>query len=147
MAKITFAQVNLGDSLPPLRCYITQDIIDRYAVASLDYNPVHINAEWCRAARNLFPNYFTDSTVAHGMTTMSSMASVVTDWAYPEGRITLLDCKFIRPVYPGDTITCGGIVIEKHPLGKGMDFVVLELFADNQKGVRVAAGTARVLLP
>jgi len=147
VAKVTFDQVNPGDSLPPLRRYVTQDIIDQNAVASLDYNPVHINAEWCRAARALFLNYFTDSPVGHGMMTMSFMASAVTDWAYPKGRITLMECKFIRPVYPGDTITCGGIVTEKHPLGKGRDFVVLELFADNQKGVRVAAGTARVLLP
>jgi len=53
VTRVTFDQVNLGDSLPPLRRYITQDIIDQNAVASLDYNPVHINAEWCRAAHVL----------------------------------------------------------------------------------------------
>lgn len=145
--KVTFAQVNLGDTLPSFSRHFTQDDIDRYAVASLDYNPVHINPKWCAAAKKIFPDYFTGSTVAHGMHTMSLMAKVVTDWAYPGGHIRLIEAKFIRPVRPGDTITYGGVVTEKHFIGEGNNFVVVELHASNQDGVLVAAGKAEVVLP
>ncbi len=146
MAKLTFDQVNPGDSLPSLHRYVTQDIIDRNAVASLDYNPVHINAEWCRAARTLFPNYFTDSPVGHGMMTMSFMASAITDWAYPGGKITLIDCKFIRPVYPGDTITCKGKVVKKY-VESDEHRIECEIWVENSKGERTTPGTAVVVLP
>ena len=35
-----------GDQLDPLVYEITQDLIHRYGLASLDLNPVHMNPAW-----------------------------------------------------------------------------------------------------
>ena len=88
------------------------------------------------------------TTIAHGMCTFSFMTSVVTDWCYSSGAfISGLESKFIEPVRPGDTITCKGVVSEKHPRQKGKSFVVIDLWAENQNGVKVGVAKARVVLP
>jgi acyl dehydratase len=78
--------------------------------------------------------------------TMSLMATVLTDWACPDGLVTKIDAKYIKPVLPGDVITSGGTVTEKHFHGFGKDFVVVEIFAQNQNGERVAVGEAEIIL-
>jgi acyl dehydratase len=81
--------------------------------------------------------------------TMSLMATVICDWAYPVGGwLRSMETKFIQPVLPGDTLTFGGVVTEIHPgRGKGKNYIVVELTGDNQKGERIAVGSAEVILP
>jgi acyl dehydratase len=84
----------------------------------------------------------------HGNQTMSLMTKVITNWAYPVGgRLKRMEVKLIKPVPVGSTCTYGAVVTEKHPLGKGMDFIVLDLWATDQDGDKVAVGTAEVTLP
>ena len=125
--KLTFDSVNCGDMLPEVRQHTTQEDMWRHAVTSLDYNPVHTSPEWCKTAQV----FGMPVTVMHGNQTMSLMVEV----------------KLIMPVPEGSTCTYGGVVTEKHPIGKGEDFVVLDLWATNQDGENVAVGTAQVALP
>jgi len=142
---LNFEKVELGTRLPDVVRHITQDVIDRFAVASFDYNPIHIDPEWKRKMDHLPGG---KANIAHGQMTMSFMASVLTDWAYPVGgKITKIDAKYIKPVLPGDVITCGGTVTEKHFHGPKKNFVVVEIFAQNQNGEKVAVGEAEVILP
>ena len=140
---LSFDEVELGTRLPDVVRQVTQDVIDRFAVGSFDYNPIHIDPEWKRKMD--LPGG--KSTIAHGQMTMSFMASVLTDWAYPvAGKITKIEAKYIKPVLPGDIITCGGTVTEKHFHGQGKNFVVVEIFAQKQNGEKVAVGEAEVIL-
>ena len=142
--KITFASVNCGDVLPEVRQHIDQEIIWKHAVASLDYNPVHNHPEWCRTARV----FGLPVTVMHGNQTISLMCKVITDWAYSAGgRMKRMETKLIRPVPVNTTCSYGATLIEKHPIGKGNDFVTLELWAKDQEGNTVAVGSADVYLP
>jgi len=142
--RLTIESVNCGDVLPEIKQHISQEVIWKHAVASLDYNPVHTNPEWCATARV----FGLPVPVMHGNQTMSLMASVITDWAYSSGaRLKRLEVKLIKPVPVGSTCTYGGEVSEKHPVGKGEDFVVIELWAKNQDGEQVAVGSAQVVLP
>jgi acyl dehydratase len=144
MQKLTFDSVQPGDELPALSRSVDQDAFWRFAVASLDYNPLHTDPDWVKTAQPFKVPY----TVAHGMMTMSFMTSVVTDWAYPSGlKITNLSTKFTCPVAPGWTITSTGVVTEKHVICKGENFVVIETKAVNQEGKMVAFGKAKVLFP
>jgi len=43
--KLTFESVKCGDMLPEVKEHITQEVIWKHAVASLDYNPVHTYPE------------------------------------------------------------------------------------------------------
>ncbi len=141
---LNFEKLELGTRLPDVVRHINQDVIDRFAVGSFDYNPIHLNPEWKKKVD--LPGG--KSTIAHGQMTMSFMATVLTDWAYPVGgKIMKIDAKYIKPVLPGDVITCGGIVTEKHFHGPGKDFVVVEIFAQNQNGEKVAVGKSEIILP
>lgn len=142
---INFEALELGTRLPEVVRQITQDVIDRFAVASFDYNPIHLNEEWKKKMNHL-PG--ADSRIAHGQMTMSFMASVLTDWACPAGgRLVKLNAKYIRPVLPGDSITCGGVVTEKHYHGPQKNFVTIEIFAQNQNEEKVAVGESEVIIP
>jgi acyl dehydratase len=141
---LNFDKVELGTRLPDVVRHINQDVIDRFAVGSFDYNPIHLDPEWKRKMD--LPGG--ESTIAHGQMTMSFMGTVLTDWAYPVGgKITKIDAKYIKPVLPGDVITSGGTVTEKHFHGPGKNFVVIEISAKNQKGELVSVGEAEVVLP
>jgi acyl dehydratase len=145
MEKLTFESVKLGDALPQVQRKVDQETLWRYAVGSLDYNPVHSNPDWVKEAKV----FGIPSTVGHGAMTMSLMTTVVCNWAFPVGGwLRTLDTKFVKPVLPGDTLTFGGEVTEIHPgRGKNKNYVVVELTGDNQKGEKIAVGHAEVMLP
>ena len=110
--KLEFDKIELGYELPSQSKHITQEKIDKNAEASLDFNPIHIDPEWCKKINLLGKG----TTIAHGMMTLSFMGKIVTDWAYPGGGfLKSLEGKFLYPVRPGDDITNYAQVIEKHP--------------------------------
>ena len=142
--KLSFDSVNCGDSLPEIKQNITQEDIWKHAVASLDYNPVHTYPEWCKTAQV----FGLPVTVMHGNQTMSLMTTVITNWAFPVGGwLKKIEVKLIKPVPVESSCTYGAVVTEKHPIGKGENFVTLELWAKNQDGEHVGVGTAQVVLP
>jgi acyl dehydratase len=142
--KLTFDSVYLGLELPELVRTVDQETFNINAAASLDYNPVHVNPEWCRRSGV----FGTGATVAHGMMTMSFMASMLSDWAYPSGGwIWDMDTKFVKPVTAGSRVTCSGVVTELHFHGEGENYVVVDMKAVNQDGDTLAVGKAKVALP
>jgi len=144
MATITFDQVELDMELPSIIRQVDQRVITQNATASLDYNPIHVDPVWAKKVNLLGKG----TTIAHGMCTFSFMASVITDWCYSNGGfISRMESKFIVPVRPGDTITCEGVVTEKHPRRSTKSFVIVELTAENQNGEKVAVAKANVTLP
>ena len=142
--KLTFDSVNCGDVLPEVREHISQEVIWQHAVASLDYNPVHTHPEWCKTAQV----FGLPVPVMHGNQTMSLMATVIANWAYPSGGwLKKMEVKLIKPVPVDSVCTYGAAVAEKHFVSKGQNFLTLDLWAVNQAGERVAVGTADVVLP
>jgi len=142
--NLTFSSVEVGDELPAIVRTCTQEDIWRNAAGSLDFNPVHTDPEWCKTAQP----FGIPQTVAHGMMTMSAMASVLSDWAYPvQGNIRSIDSKLVKPVPAGSTVRCTGIVSSKHWIGPGRNFVVVDLKAENQDGDTVAVAEANLVLP
>ncbi|MBI5115863.1 hypothetical protein HZA56_05275, partial [Candidatus Poribacteria bacterium] len=81
MHTLTFDSVQVGDELPSVSRSVTQETFWKFAVASLDYNPVHCDPDWVATAQP----FGIPQTVAHGMMTMSFMLSVASSWAYPSG--------------------------------------------------------------
>jgi 3-hydroxybutyryl-CoA dehydratase len=144
MQKVNFDSVQVGDELAPVTRSVTQEIFWKNAVASFDYNPVHCDPDWVKSAQP----FGIPVTVAHGMMTMSFMTTVVSDWAYPSMlKITKVTAKLIRPVPPGWTIHCTGVVSEKHFISPGKNYVIVDLKAENQDGGPVALCQAEVVFP
>jgi|YNPNPStandDraft_1061719.scaffolds.fasta_scaffold00881_12 3-hydroxybutyryl-CoA dehydratase len=144
MHKIQFDSIEPGYQLPSFTRSVSQEVFWKYAVASFDYNPVHCDPDWVRTAQP----FGIPQTVAHGMMTMSFMMSVVTNWAYPAMlKITKTESKFVKPVLPGWTITCKGVVSEKHVICPGKNYVVIDVRAENQDGELVGLSRTEVQFP
>lgn len=144
MSDLHFADVKVGHTFPAVTQTVTQAVIDRNAVASLDYNPVHTEVEWCERAQV----FHTPKTVGHGMFTMSLMASVISRAWYEQGAwIKRMESKFTKPVEVDRSVRCEGTVIELHPRQAGQSFVLVKLSAVDDTGDVVAVCSAEVLVP
>lgn len=139
-----FSDIRIGQEFPAVTQHVTQAVIDRKAVASLDYNPVHTEVEWQQRAQV----FGTPKTVGHGMFTMGLMASVISRAWYEDGAwIKRMETKFTKPVEVERSLRCEGTVIELHPREPGQSFVVVKLSAADDTGDVVAVCTAEVRVP
>jgi acyl dehydratase len=132
--------VMLGHELPPITQLVTQELIDRYAAASLDFNPVHIDPDWCARAQV----FGRPEPVLHGMAQMSLLCSLVLRAWGAGTRITHIEGKFTKPIFVGETITLTGVVSEIHPLGDGRDHLVIATTATDSAGDIVGVTTLSV---
>ena len=138
-AKVYFDDVKVGDELPPLvKGPIQQIQLTRYAGASGDFNPIHQDDEFAKAAGM-------GGVFAHGMLSMGFVGQLVTDWA-GAGQVRKLGVRFAGLVRLKDTITCRGRVLAKSSKDD-VNLVDLEVWAENDKGDRVVTGKATVALP
>ena len=141
-AKVYFEEIGVGDEMPPLAKGPIQQIqLTRYAGASGDFNPIHQDPEFAKAAGM-------GGVFAHGMLSMGFVAQSVTDWL-GVGTIQKVAVRFAGLVRLGDVVTCRGKVVAKRPakeVGRGQNLVDLELWAENQKGEKVITGKATVAL-
>ena len=138
-ARVYFDDITVGDELPTLvKGPIQQIQLTRYAGASGDFNPIHQDDEFARAAGM-------GGVFAHGMLSMGFVGQVVTDWAGP-AAVRKLSVRFAGLVRLKDTITCRGRVLDKSSKND-THLVDLEVWAENQKGERVVTGKATVALP
>jgi len=135
-AKLYFEDVKVGDELPPLvKGPIQQIQLTRYAGASGDFNPIHQDDEFAKAAGM-------GGVFAHGMLSMGFVAQSLTDWA-GAGSVRKLGVRFAGLVRLKETVTCRGRVIEKDDAHT----VELEVWAENGKGDKVVTGRATLALP
>jgi acyl dehydratase len=137
--RIYFEDVQVGEMLPPLVKGPLQQIqLTRYAGASLDFNPIHQDAEFARAAGM-------GGVFAHGMLSMGWVGQALTDWA-GAGSVRKLGVRFAALVRLHDTVTCTGRVIAKSEKDE-LRLVEVEVWAENQKREKVVTGKATLALP
>jgi acyl dehydratase len=138
-SRIYAEDVKVGDELPPLvKGPIQQIQLTRYAGASGDFNPIHQDHEFAKAAGM-------GDVFAHGMLSMGFVAQAVTDWA-GAGRVRKISVRFAAIVRLKDIVTCRGRVLATS--SKDDEHLVeLEIWAENQKGEKVVTGKATVALP
>lgn len=138
-ARVYVEDVQVGDELPPLvKGPLAQIQLTRYAGASGDFNPIHQDAEFARAAGM-------GGVFAHGMLSMGFVAQALTDWA-GAGTVRRLGVRFAALVRLKDTVTCGGRVLAKTSKDD-RHLVDLEVWAENQRGEKVVTGRATLALP
>ena len=127
----TFEQVLVED--------LKRTQIVQYAGASGDYNPLHSDDVFAREVAG-YPGVF-----AHGMLTMGMTGRILTDWV-GDGRLLRYGVRFVKQVWPGDTLTATAEVtaIREEPDGTPVaDFAVS---TTNQDGAQVLTGTATARL-
>ncbi len=113
MALRTFADVAVGEDLPPRSVFLRRVDLVKYAGASGDFNIIHWNERSARAVG--LPD-----VIAHGMLTMAVAGRLVTDWAGDPGALVEYGTKFTKPVpVPDDdtgaTVELSGVVTALDP--------------------------------
>ena len=137
--RLYIEDVTVGVELPPLVKPPLQQIqLVRYAGASGDFNPIHQDPEFAKAAGM-------GGVFAHGMLSMGFVAQAVTDWA-GAGRVRKIGVRFAGLVRLKDTITCRGRVVATSSKDD-VHLVELDVWAENQRGEKVVTGKATVALP
>ncbi|HXF35874.1 MAG TPA: MaoC/PaaZ C-terminal domain-containing protein [Actinomycetota bacterium] len=121
--SLRFEDLAEGQEVPPLARTLGREDLVRYAEASGDRNPLHLDDEAARRAG--FPG-----VIAHGMLTMGHLATCLTRWAGGAERLERLAAPFRAPVLPGDTIVAGGRVRSLDPAGRR---AVLEVWVTVQR--------------
>ena len=96
--------MNEGDTLPTVEKTFNQDDVNRYADASGDHNPIHVDPNF--AAGSQFGR-----RIAHGMMIAASISEMMAqafgqDW-HKSGRMKI---RFRAPVFPGETVRASGTV-------------------------------------
>jgi 3-hydroxybutyryl-CoA dehydratase len=85
---------------------LDQDMLNRYADASGDHNPIHIDEEFARSTPM-------GGTIAHGMLVLSLISEMMAA-AFGESWLNSgsLDVRFRAPARPGDTVAARATPLE-----------------------------------
>jgi len=110
-----------------------------YAGASGDYNPVHTDEVFVTQVAG-YPSVF-----AHGMLSMGMTGRLLTDWV-GDGRLTRYGVRFVKQVWPGDTLTATATVREIGVGDDGLPVAELDVQTVNQRGEAVVTGYATARL-
>lgn len=138
MSQLTFDQVQVGDTLPPLTLEpVNRTTLALFAGASNDHNAVHIDLDFARKAG--MPDVF-----AHGMLSMAWLGRLLTLWV-DQRQLRQFGVRFIGITHLGHRITCSGRVVEKFE-AEGEKRVKIELQTTNQYGEPRVVGDAVVAL-
>ncbi len=137
--QLYFEAIKVGDELPPLvKPPVDRLQITRYLGASGDFNPLHCDEPYARAAG--FPG-----VSAPAMIGMGFLAELVTEWVRG-ARLRRMQARFVKIIWPGDVLTVRGRVAERRFEDGGRYTTDIEAWAENQRGELVVRGVATVQL-
>ena len=127
-------------TLPEIVRTITQAQVDRYARATGDSNPIHVDADYAAAS-----SY--GRTIAHGMLVMALISEMMTA-VFGEAwmRRGSLQVRFRAPVFPGDTITAFGVLRLSEDV-QGSLKLAYTVGCRNERDDQVISGEATLSVP
>ena len=135
-----FEDVNVGDEITPLtKPPVTQVQLARYAGASGDFNPLHIDP-------SVGQSLGIGGTIAHGMLIMGFLGNLISDYLGGPMNLKHYQVRFLAMTRPGDEITCIGKITRKFE-ENGEGFIEAEVLASDAKGEKKASGTFTAALP
>ena len=135
---LTFDQINIGDTAERTTT-ITDEMIQLFAKASGDTNPVHLDEEYAKGTPF-------KERIAHGILVTGLISAVMGCDLPGEGAIYVSQTvNFLRPVKIGDVITAKVEVIEK--IEGRNNLVKFRTYCVNQKGKIVIDGDSTGMPP
>ncbi|NNJ09477.1 dehydratase [Chloroflexales bacterium ZM16-3] len=134
-----YDDIHVGEALPELEvsALVADDFV-RYADASDDHNPLHVDDAHARSTG-------LDGVIAHGMLVMGQLGRVAVELAGPTG-LRSLSTRFRDKTRPGDELRCGGTITAAYERD-GQGIVEAELWARGIDGSLKASGALVAALP
>jgi acyl dehydratase len=134
--------LELGSGIEPRVHEITQakiNVYSRYVFHGKDTKNIHTDDEVARKAG--MPRALAQGRYPVGYLSEYLLDLFERGWIQ-EGK---LDVSFVKPIFPGDTITVRGVVRNKVPEGRFIR-ITLDIWLENQNGEKATAGTASGLV-
>jgi acyl dehydratase len=132
-----FEDVQAGDELTPLSKEIGLARMMAYGAATWDFIRLHYDADY--ASELGFEAPFVDGQMLGGFLTQH-----VQDWAGPRAFLRKLAFRNRIMVYPGDSLTCRGVVTGCSIQDEG-GMVECDLWVENQRGEKVVEPASALL--
>ena len=109
-----FDDVEVGQQWESLGRTITESDIVNFAGLSGDFNPIHMDHEFCKTTMYRKP-------IAHGLLilAMSSGLGMAFPLMRTQAFLSIKEWKFLEPVYIGDTIRVKARLLEKEERARG----------------------------
>ena len=134
----TFAELSVGDELPPLTKVLDRSQLVKYAAGSGDFNPLHFDPEFPQAIS-------IGDNIVHGRLKYAALGQLVSDWLGHRGWVRRISAQYRGMDRRGAAFTCKGRVSALREDG-GNKVVELELWTESAEGRRTTSGTAEVVL-
>lgn len=138
--SIDITALQKGQEVAADRYEISRDTLVRYAGASGDFNAIHYNDQVAR-------DVGLDGVIAHGMLTMGTAVTVVSEWIGDPAAVTAYATRFSQPVPVPAT---GTVVLEVRAVVAAVDLsagtvqLTLEAQVDGAAVLSRAKVTARI---
>jgi 3-hydroxybutyryl-CoA dehydratase len=128
---VKFGDIKLESIIPTLTKEITLEQFAMYSAVCWDFHPMHYDSQ---TGQDLgFRTAFAD-----GPMLAAFLGQVATEWLGSQSKIKRLKTRYLKPVFPQDTLYCSGSVLNK--FDDGEPSIECEVWANNQDGKRVASG-------
>ena len=125
----SFQDIQIGDEITPLLKEIGIARMMAYGAATWDFIRLHYDADYARELG--FEAPFVDGQMMGGF-----LAQQVQDWAGPGVFLRKLAFRNRVMAYPGDSLTCHGVVTEVSSTDE-CGIVECDLWIENQRGEKV----------
>ncbi len=124
-----FEDIQIGEEITPLVKEIGIARMMAYGAATWDFIRLHYDADYARELG--FEAPFVDGQMMGGFLTQQ-----VQDWAGPGAFLRKLAFRNRVMAYPGDSLTCRGVVTDVSATDEG-GMVECDLWMENQRGEKV----------
>ena len=121
---------------------VTQLMINHYADAAEDHNPLHVDPDFAKTTRF-------GGTIAHGMLSVAFIQELMVrtfgrDWL----ENGVIEVSFMAPVRPGEVITAAANVTKVVPVEDSEDKILvrMQVVCLNGKQEKVIKGTTEVMV-
>lgn len=142
IATLHFRDLQIGDEWESARRTVTEADIVNFAGLSGDFNPIHVDHETARNGPFKRP-------IAHGLLGLAigSGLGTLAPHVATEAFVAILEWRFLKPVFPGDTLRVLTRVLELEPSPNGRrGKVVWEREILNQNDAVVQAGRYQTIV-
>jgi acyl dehydratase len=133
----TFTKIVVGSEIPSLVKNPTTQQLVMWAGVSGDYNPIHYDRDFALSCG-------LPGVVVHGQLSTAFICQLLNDWFGNSGNLKKLNVSYKGLSFPGDTLTCRGMIKDKSQAGDKL--VTLDVWVENQSGEKTVTGVAVVVI-
>jgi acyl dehydratase len=133
-----FEDVTIGQEIELKIVPSTQQLV-QWAAGSGDFYQIHYDAEFARSTG-------LSGVIVHGAFKHALLGRMLNEWIGSGGTLKKWAVSYRGMDYPGQEMTCKGVVTAKRQEG-GEHLVDLDIWTANPEGQKTTPGTATVALP